>query len=133
MLRRFNYATSRRAFSAAAATASVSSASMTTVNAAPVAIQRQAPLSEWIVGCPLVGHFATIGGCTATNLMFSPLGTVALIVLAFNVNYVGLKHLWYTAEFPMRDYVQDAALKQALRYLMLIALLLAGEGYFVEP
>ena len=83
--------------------------------------------------CPLWCHFGSIaGGVSGAALASSPVGTVALVALAFNVNYVGLKHLWYTSEFPMRDYLQDAALKQCLRYMMLISLMLAGNGYFVE-
>ncbi len=53
--------------------------------------------------------------------------------VTFNVNYVGLKHLWYTAEFPVRDYVQDVGLKQVLRYALLISLLLTGNGLLCEP
>jgi hypothetical protein len=79
---------------------------------------------------PILGHLASISQISATNMMFTPVGTAFLAVLAFNVNYVGLKHLWYTTEMPLRDYVQDAAVKQALRYLILLSLMFAGNGIF---
>lgn len=134
MLRRFNRSgASARAAPCAAGSSSASALAIVAPVAAPRQTAQKAEFLETLAACPLVGHAASITAISSSNLLFSPLGTVALCAMAYNFNYVGLKHLWYTAEFPIRDYVQDVALKQALRYLMLISLLLTANGLFCEP
>jgi hypothetical protein len=109
-----------------------SSSARCSIVPAPVAVQAKRNFVEWIAASPLIGHFGSALTVSAGALPSSPLGTVALVALAYNINYVGLKHLWYTMEMTVRDYLQDIALKQVMRYMLLITLLFAGNGLFVE-
>ena len=124
MLRRF---TSRKtATTLGATTASATSSSSSSL------VQSRASITGLEVAGPFLAHLSSISAVSSTNLMYTPLGTAALVAMAYNVNLVGLKHLWYTSELPARDYVQDAALKQVIRYLMLISLLFTANGLFCE-
>jgi hypothetical protein len=65
-------------------------------------------------------------------LSYSPIGTGALVLLAYNVSVVGLKHLWYTLEMISKDYHQDQQLQMISRYMLLVSLLLSVESLFIE-
>ena len=90
--------------------------------------------------CPttlnIVSHAAQVADvATYTNLgalLYSPLGTAALVLLAYNVGVVGLRHLSVSLEFAARDYLQDYPLVHAYRYLVLVSLLLGFERMFIE-
>lgn len=86
--------------------------------------------------CGLGGHFLQLiypsTYTTLPALAYSPVGTVALVGLAYNVGVVGAKHCWYTMELTAKDYVQDQKVATILRYAMLITILLAVEALFVE-
>lgn len=65
-------------------------------------------------------------------LATSPIGTGALVLAAYNVCVVGLKHFWSTLEILVRDYVQDLVLAQTARYMLLVCLILCCAQLFVE-
>jgi hypothetical protein len=69
---------------------------------------------------------------TLAALPYSPLGTGALVLLAYNVSVVGVKHLWYALEMVSKDYHQDQQLQVLVRYLLLVSLLISVEALFVE-
>jgi hypothetical protein len=66
------------------------------------------------------------------TLAMSPLGTAALVVVSYNTCVVGLKHLWMTLEFLVRDYLQDPILVQTFRYMILVTLMLCCAQLFIE-
>jgi hypothetical protein len=88
-------------------------------------------------GCEaLSGHMlqlAEVGACTSlATVAYGPVGTAAGVLLAYNGSVVGLKHVWYTIEFLARDYLQDAVLAQAVRYVILVTLMCAVAQVFIE-
>lgn len=93
-----------------------------------------------IAHCPFWGgianHFLQLAYpstyTTVSALAYSPVGTVALVVLAYNVSVVGGKHCWYTLELTAKDYLQDQKLAMIVRYLILFTILLSVEAMFVE-
>jgi hypothetical protein len=129
MLRRVAYSTTRRA---------------AIVGGGSVALQQQSREgSVW--SCPpcltaaatdVSTHFTQlIYPSTYTSIAaiaYSPIGTLALILLAYNVGVVGAKHCWYTLELTVKDYVQDQQLVAVLRYILLITILLSVENLFIE-
>lgn len=131
MLRRVAFTSSRRA---AVAVTGASSA---------VALQQQSrQASLW--NCPCFNTTVTDVSTHFTQLIYpstytsiaaisySPIGTLALILLAYNVGVVGAKHCWYTLELTVKDYVQDQQLVAVLRYLLLLTILLSVESLFIE-
>eukprot|EP00796_Vickermania_ingenoplastis_P004464 gene4464-3259_t len=87
--------------------------------------------------CPfltnLSAHSAQLAGCTTlSGLMYSPLGTAMLLLLAYNVVVIGTKHLYYTMDLTAKDYVQDQQLYAIMRYGIMCCLLLGMEVLFVE-
>ena len=81
-------------------------------------------------------HFGELGNAatymSVSTLAYSPLGTLALLLVAYNTSVVGVKHCWYTLEMVAKDYVQDIQLQVTLRYVILLALLFGVEGVLVE-
>ena len=71
--------------------------------------------------------YSSVGALAA-----SPIGTVALVGVAYNTCVVGLKHLWYTLEMLCRDYIQDPVLAQTARYMVLVCLMICCEVLFIE-
>ena len=69
---------------------------------------------------------------SAGALLTSPIGTVALLLLSYNLCVVGTKHLWYTLEMTFKDYGQDVLLQQAIRYCLLLCLIIATTHLFIE-
>ena len=92
--------------------------------------------SECSLLCNLTGHLAGLASpATYTSLAtlpYTPIGTAALVLLAYNVSVVGLKHLWYALEMVSKDYHQDQQLQVLSRYLLLFSLLFTVEGMFIE-
>ena len=86
--------------------------------------------------CNLTGHLSGLASpATYTSLAtlpYSPFGTAALVLLAYNVGVVGLKHLWYALEMVSKDYHQDQQLQVVTRYLLLFSLLFTVESLFIE-
>jgi hypothetical protein len=84
----------------------------------------------------LVSHdMGLMSAATYTSvgaLATSPIGTTALVVVAYNTCVVGLKHLWYTLEMLCRDYLQDPVLAQTARYAILVCLMICCEVIFIE-
>ena len=66
------------------------------------------------------------------TLSYSPIGTLALVAIAYNVCCIGSKHLCYTLELTLKDYIQDQQLLHVCRYLVTFAILLGMENVFVE-
>lgn len=84
-------------------------------------------LANHAVGVFSVSTFTNVGA-----LAMSPIGTAVGVLAAYNVCVVGLKHLWYTLELTIRDYLQDQILAQWFRYLVLWMLLISVEQTLIE-
>ena len=69
---------------------------------------------------------------TGAALLYSPIGTLALVALAYNVVVIGGKHCWYTVELTAKDYLQDLQLYAVTRYLILLSILIGLEAVFIE-
>ncbi|KAF8297684.1 succinate dehydrogenase cytochrome B subunit [Trypanosoma cruzi] len=81
----------------------------------------------------LATHSLQVQGCASlSTLLYSPLGTVMLVVLAYNVVVIGSKHVIYTMEITGKDYVQDQQLHMIMKYGITACVLLAMEVLFVE-
>ncbi|CUG87138.1 membrane-associated protein, putative [Bodo saltans] len=129
MLRRVAFSTSRRA----------------AMVGGTVALQQQSRhASGGLWNCPCLTSAATDVSAHFTQLVYpstyttvaavaySPIATLALILLAYNVGVVGAKHCWYTLELTVKDYVQDQQLVAVLRYLLLLTILFSVEALFIE-
>lgn len=80
-----------------------------------------------------MNHFASTSSYTSLALLpTTPVGTVALTLVTYNISVIGLKHLWYTLELVVKDYIQDVVLQIQLRYAMLLTLMFAIHQVFVE-
>lgn len=108
---------------------------------APTALALQASARHLTIGdCPFwseIGNhvFQLIYPTTYTTLpalAYSPLGTIALIGLAYNVSVIGTKHCWYTMDLTARDYLQDQKVAMMIRYVILLTILFSVEALFVE-
>ncbi|CCW66211.1 unnamed protein product [Phytomonas sp. Hart1] len=78
-------------------------------------------------------HAASLSACTSlSTMLYSPLGTAMLVLLAYNVVVVGGKHSYYLIDLTAKDYVQDPQLYVVIRYGVLICVLLGMEVLFVE-
>ena len=55
-----------------------------------------------------------------------------MVALSYNVSVVGLKHLWYTLEMTIRDYIQDVVVAQMMRYMILLTLMTCVFQLFIE-
>lgn len=81
----------------------------------------------------LLIHSTQVGACASlSTLLYSPLGTAMLIVLAYNVVVVCTKHVNYSMEITAKDYVQDQQLYVIMRYGILSCILLGMEVMFIE-
>ncbi|KEG07232.1 hypothetical protein DQ04_10481000 [Trypanosoma grayi] len=81
----------------------------------------------------LTAHSLQLPACLSlSTLLYSPLGTALLVVLAYNVVVIGTKHVTYTMEITGKDYVQDQQLHMIMKYGILSCILLAMEVLFVE-
>ncbi|ORC90571.1 uncharacterized protein TM35_000083690 [Trypanosoma theileri] len=81
----------------------------------------------------LTAHSLQLQGCLSlSTLLYSPLGTAFLLLLAYNVVVIGTKHVVYTIEITGKDYVQDQQLHQIMKYGIFACVLLAMEVLFVE-
>ncbi|CCD21514.1 hypothetical protein TRVL_05186 [Trypanosoma vivax] len=81
----------------------------------------------------IVAHSVQLPSCVSlSSMLYSPLGTIMLIALAYNVVVIGTKHFYYTMELTGKDYVQDQLLHQVMRYGILCCILLSMEMLFVE-
>lgn len=65
-------------------------------------------------------------------MLYSPLGTTMLLVLAYNVVVVLSKYVNYIFELTAKDYVQDQQLYVIMRYGILACILLGMEVMFIE-
>lgn len=80
-----------------------------------------------------VTHCTQIGACTSlSTLLYSPMGTAMMVVLAYNVVVICTKHVNYSLEITAKDYVQDQQLFIIMRYGILCCILLGMEVMFVE-
>jgi len=78
-------------------------------------------------------HCAQVSSCTSlSTLLYSPLGTLMYIMLAYNVVVICTKHVNYSMEITAKDYVQDQQLYVIMRYGILSCILLGMEVMFVE-
>lgn len=78
-------------------------------------------------------HCTQIGACTSlSTLLYSPIGTAMIVVLAYNVIVVCTKHVNYSLEITAKDYVQDQQLLTIMRYGILSCILLGMEVMFIE-
>ncbi|KPI85251.1 hypothetical protein ABL78_5704 [Leptomonas seymouri] len=78
-------------------------------------------------------HCTQVGSCTSlSTLLYSPIGTVMLVVLAYNVIVICSKHVNYSLEITAKDYVQDQQLLTIMRYGILSCILLGMEVMFIE-
>lgn len=85
------------------------------------------------IAANLATHALQVPSCfSLSTLLYSPLGTAMLIVLAYNMVVVGTKQMTYIMEITGKDYVQDQQLHQIMKYGILSCLLLAMEVLFVE-
>ena len=113
-------------------------AARTSVSALAVPAVATSQRRELFFDAPIVYntglHFSSLLGVPASMsaLVSSPIGTIALIGLTFNVAVVGVKHLQYTLELFLKDYYQDVVLLHALRYLIFITLIISTAHLFVE-
>lgn len=81
----------------------------------------------------LAVHATQAASCfSLSTLLYSPLGTAMLVVLAYNVVVIGTKHVNYSMEITAKDYVQDQQLYVIMRYGILSCILLGMEVMFVE-
>lgn len=81
----------------------------------------------------LAVHSTQLGGCLQLQtLLYSPLGTAMMLVLAYNVVVICTKHVNYSMEITAKDYVQDQQLYVIMRYGILSCILLGMEVMFVE-
>lgn len=78
-------------------------------------------------------HCTQIGACTClSTILYSPIGTAMIVVLAYNVIVVCSKHVNYSLEITAKDYVQDQQLLAIMRYGILSCILLGMEVMFIE-
>jgi hypothetical protein len=103
-------------------------------SSAVIPVQRRQLFTDCHILANLAGHGSQLVAYPATMsaLLSSPIATVALIPLTYNVCVVGLKHLNYTLELFFRDYLQDPILLQVVRYMIFITLIVATSNLFVE-
>ncbi|EPY15747.1 hypothetical protein STCU_11794 [Strigomonas culicis] len=81
----------------------------------------------------LGAHCTQVTACTSlSTVLYSPLGTAMLIVLAYNVVVICTKHVNYSMEITAKDYVQDQQLYVIMRYGILACVLLGMEVMFIE-
>lgn len=86
-----------------------------------------------VLASNLLVHMTQVGACTSlATLLYSPVGTAMLIVLAYNVVVICTKHVNYSMEITAKDYVQDQQLYVIMRYGILSCILLGMEVMFVE-
>ncbi len=107
-------------------------ASSTTAVAAAAATTAVATSQCWANHVAHWGQLLSTKSIAPATFISGPLGTLSMELIAYNVTVVGLRHLWYTLEIVVRDYIQDWVLAQWLRYFLLIILLLTGEQLFIE-
>lgn len=116
--------------------ASRSSAAALPTRNALMTSQRQISIADCSFWGGVANHFAQLiypsTYVTGASLLYSPIGTVALVALAFNVIVIGGKHCWYTVELTAKDYLQDLQLYAIARYLILLSILLGLEAVFIE-
>ncbi|CAD2217737.1 hypothetical protein AGDE_14671 [Angomonas deanei] len=95
-----------------------------------------APKRSFTVGSfagNLAHHCTQLQGCVSlSSVLYSPLGTAMLLVLAYNVVVIGTKHINYSMEITAKDYVQDQQLYVIMRYGILACILLGMEVMFIE-
>lgn len=114
----------RHAAAAATAVALPSAGALTTA--------RRGYVGEALVA-NLGAHCTNVAACTSlSTVLYSPLGTAMMLVLAYNVAVIGTKHVNYTMEITAKDYVQDQQLYVIMRYGILSCILLGMEVLFVE-
>lgn len=78
-------------------------------------------------------HCTQVSACTSlSTILYSPLGTAMLLVLAYNVVVICTKHVNYTMEITAKDYVQDQQLYVIMRYGIMACILLGMEVMFIE-
>ncbi|KPA76643.1 putative mitochondrial hypothetical protein [Leptomonas pyrrhocoris] len=78
-------------------------------------------------------HCTQIGACTSlSTLLYSPIGTAMIVILAYNVVVICSKHVNYSLEITAKDYVQDQQLLTIMRYGILSCILLGMEVMFIE-
>lgn len=81
----------------------------------------------------LATHSTQLTACTQlSTMLYSPLGTTMLLVLAYNVVVVLSKYVNYIFELTAKDYVQDQQLYVIMRYGILACILLGMEVMFIE-
>ena len=84
----------------------------------------------------LGGHFAQLAFpstyLNAAAWATSPVTTLGLVLVAYNVNVIFVKHVWYTLEMLTKDYHQDLQLHQLCRYMIYLSLLFMMHFLFVE-
>ncbi len=100
----------------------------------PLATQRRMASGSFLSN--IIAHdMGLLNAATYTSvgtLAMSPIGTTALVAVAYNTCVVGLKHLWYTLEMLTRDYLQDPQLVQVARYMILMSLIICCAQLFIE-
>lgn len=117
-------------------TSSASSALRVSSTTAITASRRNLSIADCTFWGGVANHFSQViypsTYVTGASLLYSPLGTLALVALAYNVIVIGGKHCWYTVELTAKDYLQDLQLYAVSRYLILLSILLGLEAVFVE-
>ncbi|GET91860.1 hypothetical protein, conserved [Leishmania tarentolae] len=125
-------------FSRAAANMRVSSRLSTASAATSHAHSGALTLSKrQYMGSTVITNFTThctqIGACTSlSTILYSPIGTSMMIMLAYNVIVICSKHVNYSLEITAKDYVQDQQLLTIMRYGILSCILLGMEVMFIE-
>lgn len=92
---------------------------------------------QGLTACPFVSnltaHFTQLGGCVSLGgLLYSPLGTAMLVLLAYNVSVVLSKQFHYSHDLTAKDYVQNLNLYTIMGYGIMVCILLGVEMLFIE-
>ena len=81
----------------------------------------------------LAGHaLGILGVPAAASVMGTPIGTLALVALAYNVSVSGASHVQYSLDILARDYLQDTVLYNSMRYLVVLALICLVAHLLIE-
>eukprot|EP00760_Papus_ankaliazontas_P006927 PhM_4_TR13231/c0_g1_i1/m.36193 len=116
---------------------SVSSKSMALTTTCARSMGSVPPPSAVVPQCDcinLLGHLGDVFAVPALGtFMYGPLGTVAWMVVAYNVSVSGASHISYPLDMLARDYIQDHVLYVALRYAVTLALICTIAQLMLEP
>lgn len=81
----------------------------------------------------LAAHGSQISCCpTLGGLLYSPLGTAMLVLLAYNVIAIVSKQFHYAHDLTAKDYIQDLGLYTIMYYGIMLCILLGMEVLFIE-